>query len=297
MKIGFIFAGQGQQFLYMGQDLAEAYPAVASIYQRAYEILGYDVLSLDEAALSQTQYTQPALYVLGHALDTILKLRGVIPDCTAGLSLGELNALTSSGSLSFDQGLALISKRAAIMQHAYEPHVTGMIACLKTDRETIEKLIAHTNIEICNVNSQSQIVIGGYTAELQETIPVLKKNRIMAVPLKVSTVSHMSLLKDASLQLRHELESVTFDVPQIAFINNIDAVFQNDGFVDTLSRHISEPTEFYQLIQKMYENGIRQYIEIGPKGSLSKLIKEICGVENVITQNIYNVETLGELKL
>lgn len=291
MKKGFIFAGQGQQFLLMGHDLYEADQDVKDLYDTATKILGYDVLCLDEASLQKTLYTQPALYVLGHALDHLLKKEGIFPDVVSGLSLGEYNALTSSGVISFEDGLRLIQKRAHLMHHAFEPFSTAMVACLKTDLQTIEALLEKTQVEVCNINTPSQIVIGGMKQDIETMLPQLKHAKVIAIPLKVSTVSHMSLLCEASDALKEVLRNQRFLTPHVMFVNNIEGVLQHEGFVESLSLHISRPTQMVKVIQTMRQQGVEHFIEVGPKGSISKFIKEICG-ESVKISNVYDMQTL-----
>ncbi|MFV0255060.1 MAG: ACP S-malonyltransferase [Erysipelotrichaceae bacterium] len=291
MKFGFLFAGQGQQFYCMGQDLALKYPEAKLIYDQAEKILGYNVLELSAEQLKETLYTQPALYTLGYILDTLLKKNNIIPSIVSGLSLGEYNALSSASALEFDDGLALIAKRAEIMQNAFEPYSTGMAACLKTNRADIAKILQGTNIEICNVNTLSQIVIGGRVAELQEVIQKLKKEKILAIPLKVSTVSHMSLMSEASALLQKALSEVKFKAPNIPFINNLSGDYQSDLFHNSLAQHISQTTELASAILRMKKDGITNFIEVGPKGSISKFVKELCGAEVEIV-NVYDVASL-----
>lgn len=293
MKIGFIFAGQGQQFLNMGKDLVATYPVAKSLYKQAKDILEYDVLDLSQEQLNSTEFTQPALFVLGVVLDTLLKDNGIKPEVVCGLSLGEYNALYSSGVIGFDEGLRLVSKRAVIMNKAFEPFSTAMAACLRTDWDTVESLIADTGIEVCNYNTLSQVVIGGRVEDLDRLLPKLKENKILAIKLKVSTVSHMSLLEDASLRLRDALSLLSYAKPKIDFINNIAGVVQVDGFVETLSNHISSPTYLSKSIMLMRDLGVNHFIEVGPKGSLSKFVKEI--VDGVVVDNVYDVSTLVEV--
>ncbi len=292
MKIGFIFAGQGQQFLYMGKDLAETYPSAKALYLEAQEILGYDVLNLDEEKLHQTEYTQPALFTLGVVLDTVLKEKGITPDMVAGLSLGEYNALVSAEILDFKQALQVIQKRARLMSQAFEPFETAMAACVRTDRQSIEDALKGTNIEVCNVNTPSQIVIGGKKDELDAVVQDLKAQKIRALMLKVSTVSHMSLLKDETKKLKEIIAPLNFSKPKVPFINNVEAKIQDDNFADTLSRQISEPTLMADSIQKMLDEGVDTIIEVGPKNTIVKFVREIN--KEIDTFNVYDQETLKE---
>ena len=292
MKLGFIFAGQGQQFLYMGQDLVKEYPLAKELYNQATDILGKDILNLTQDELNQTENTQVALFTLSYVLYKILEANGIKPEMVAGLSLGEYNALCAAEVLDFKSALKLIQKRAHLMAQAFEPYETGMAACLRTDRETISQLIKDTGIELCNVNTPTQIVIGGKTETLTDVLAHLKENKVRAIPLKVSTVSHMSLLKDESKKLKEVLETVSFQKPTIPFINNVAAEFQETNFEDTLSRQISETTEMAKTIERMLENNVTHIVEIGPKNTITKFVKEIN--KETKTINVFDFETVKE---
>ena len=292
MKYGFVFAGQGQQFLYMGQDLC-VYPSVQKIYDQAKDILGYDVLNLGEEKLNQTQFTQPALFTLGVALDRLLKEKGIEPSVVCGLSLGEYNALVSSGALDFETALRIIQKRAALMASAFLPNETGMAACLRTSQEAVEEALKDSEIEICNVNTPTQIVIGGKKDALEIVLRELKEKKIRAISLKVSTVSHMSLLKSQSEKLKTILDDVSFSKPKVKFINNVDACFQEDNFSETLARQISEKTQLALSIEKMIKEGVDTIFEVGPKNTIVKFIKEID--PTIPTQNVYDLSSLQEV--
>lgn len=296
MKIAFLFAGQGQQFLNMGKDLCENYPVCASYYQKAQDILEMDLLNLDLETLNQTQYTQTALYVLGCAIGALLEEKGIIPEVVGGLSLGEYNALEIAKVFTFEEGLNIVSARGKIMQEALPSGYSKMAAVLKTDTDQVERLIQDLPVEICNYNTPSQTIIGGTTEQVDEAILTLKDAGIrFIVPLKVSVVSHHPLLKEASIALKEELAKHSFHSPQYPFINNIEAKYQTDNFVNSLSNHIIKPTQFKNMIEQMKQDGIDTYIEIGPKNTLSKFVKEID--PNATTYNVYDMQTLGDLPL
>lgn len=289
-KLGFIFAGQGQQFSYMGQDLIETFPQAKARYEQANALLNLDVVTLN---LESTHHTQVALFVLEAVLDDLLKAHEVIPSVVCGLSLGEYGALYSSGAISFEDGLKIIDKRGALMDAAFEKGETKMAACVRTNRETVARLIQDLDVEICNVNTPSQIVIGGKSRDVDAAIVHLKENKVRAIPLKVATVSHMSLLKEQSDALKTYLETFTFNKPTIPFINNLHAAFQEDNFPETLARQISETTELCASIELMLDQGVTEIIEVGPKGAISKFVKEIN--PDIPVYNIYDVETLKEI--
>ncbi len=286
MTLGILFAGQGQQFLYMGQDLVKKYPQAKEIYFQAELILGYDVLNLSEEKLNETQYTQPAVFVLNYVLSEVLSIKA---DYVAGLSLGEYSALVYAGVLNFEDALKTVQARAKIMQSAFTPGETGMMALLKTDFETVEKAIIGLDLAICNYNTPSQIVVGGTSKAIEDSKVLLKNRGIrLAIVLKMSSVSHMYLMNEASKELRVVLENLSYSEPTLNFINNINAEIQTTGFADTLARQISEMTRMYESIKLMLDSGVSEFVEIGPKGSISKFVKEID--KNALITNIYDVE-------
>lgn len=289
MKRAFLFAGQGQQFLHMGQDLAEAYPVVSKMYQTAEKISGIDILNLDEASLNQTRNTQLALYVLECAISELLK--DIAVDVVAGLSLGEYAALTKAGVIDFETGVTLIQKRGAIMDSAFESGTTGMVALLKTNIEAVEAALSESGVEVCNYNTESQIVIGGKQSDIEVLMPQLKDAGIrMAIPLKVSSVSHMSLLLPASNELRVVLDTIEFKQPTLDFIGNVSADYQTEGFAQSLQQQISQRTRMYETITRMIQDGVEEFIEIGPKGSISKFVA--ASDKSLKTFCIYDLESL-----
>ena len=289
MKRALIFAGQGQQFHHMGQDLAAEFESVQSFYDTAHKITGIDVLNLDEDQINQTRFTQLALYVLEVAIADLLDVRS--DDIVCGLSLGEYGALTHAGVIDFETGVSLIQKRGAIMDEAFTPGTTGMLALLKTDIDTVEALIKDTPVEVCNHNTESQIVIGGKVEDLEAITPILKEGGIrMIIPLKVSSVSHMSLLQDASLLLKEQLDQIQFKTPQLDFIANVTGDFQTEGFAESLQAQICTRTKMYDTMRLLQESGCQEYVEIGPKGSLSKFVKALD--KTLETHNLYDLTTV-----
>ena len=301
MKPAFLFAGQGQQFYGMGRDLAAEFSEAAEVYETARERLGYDILHLDEESLGKTAYTQPALFTLNHSLFRIFEKRGVLPSVVAGLSLGEYNALVAAGVLPFSGTVRLIARRGEIMSDALEPGTTGMAAVLKADIQTVKDVISlpeyKDKIDICNVNTHEQIVIGGVSDALAPAAEELRARGVRKiVPLAVSVASHMSLLRPAGELLRAELEKCSFRNPNCLFINNIGAELQESGFVDTLARQISESTHMNETILHMLEMGVDTFVELGPRGSLCGFVRAIAKKEEREAQifNVYDVPSVWE---
>ncbi len=288
MKKAYLFAGQGQQFLHMGQDLAQEFESVSRIYEAASLQAGFDILNLNEEQLNSTEYTQAAVLTLNYAISTLIPNDAVY---VAGLSLGEYNALVYAGVLSFSDALDLVLKRSKIMASALKD--TGMYALLRTDIETVELAIKDLPIAVCNHNTPSQIVVGGYLKDLEASVETLKEHGIKRiVPLNVSSVSHMYLMEDASKEFEETLKQYQYKTPNVDFINNVEAKVQTDDFVSSLSRQISHRTRLSETIQLMINQGVDQFVEIGPKGSLKSCV--LAHDKSLEVHSIYDLETLKE---
>lgn len=304
MKIGFLFAGQGQQFKTMGVDLANEYEIVKETYDLASKILGYDMLELcqnnSNNELSNTLYTQPVILTFSNSIYRLLKSKNITPVCVAGLSLGEYNALIASDVLSFEDTLNIIKQRASIMDNALKKESTKMAAVLKADIDLIEEIlknpILNNEVSICNYNTFDQVVIGGNVDKLDIAINLLKENnQKRIILLDVSTVSHMHLLNKASIDLEDVLKQYYFNTPKIDFINNVDALKQTSEFVSSSSKQISNPTLMAKTIKLMLEEDINVFIEIGPGKAISGFVKSIAKSLNkeVIILNICDIDSLN----
>lgn len=304
MKIGFVFAGQGQQFLGMGNDLALEYQWANDIFNEASDILGYDLLKLineDPIKLNQTAYTQPALFTVNYVLEKFLEKNNIKPQMVAGLSLGEYNALVVAGVLSFSDALKIIKVRAFLMDNAFNKGETKMAAVLKANADKINEIlkadILEGDIQICNYNTYDQVVIGGSSDKLELVIPLLNEQGFKRViPLDVSCVSHHHLLQKKADELALELAKYEFKQPEIDFIGNVNGQIQVDDFDKSLANHIIKPTYMAKSIELMLNSGIDVFIEIGPKKTISSFIKSIAKVldKDVKIFNVYDLTTLNE---
>lgn len=306
MKTGLLFAGQGAQFVGMGEDLISDYAIVNEVFSSANKQVGYDLIEIcltdTQDKLNNTLYTQPAMLTFNHAIFSLLKENNIQFESVAGLSLGEYNAIVAAGVISFEDALEIVSKRAKIMSEALPKGTTKMAAVLKADINIVDDILKNpklnNEVAICNYNTNDQIVIGGTLEKLQDAVTLLKDAGVKRViELDVSLVSHMHLLKDASAELRDVLANYSFSQPNYKFINNIAAEYQDDNFVDTLALQISESTHMAQSIELMLNDGITRFIEIGPKASLSSFVKSIAKNLNkeVEILNISNSETFKKV--
>lgn len=283
-KTAFLFAGQGAQYLGMAKDLYEQYPIVRETFETASQILGYDVRTLidsDEAKLNQTRYTQPAVLTTSVAIYRLLVEKGVEPAIVAGLSLGEYSALVASGSLRFEDAVALIAKRGELMEEAAPVGSGKMVAVLNTDVPVIEAICKEASakgvVTPANYNTPGQIVIGGEVAAVDYAVELLKEAGVKRlIPLNVSGPFHTALLKPASEKLAVELEKVTFAAFQVPLVGNTEAQIMAQADIKSLlTRQVMEPVRFYDSINVMKDFGVDQVVEIGPGKVLSGFIKKI----------------------
>ncbi|HEM3467899.1 TPA: ACP S-malonyltransferase [Streptococcus suis] len=289
-KTAFLFAGQGAQTVGMARDLYEYYPIVRETFDRASQILGYDIRDLidnQEDKLHQTRYTQPAILTTSVAIFRLLEEEGVQPDMVAGLSLGEYSALVASGALAFEDAIALIAKRGEYMETAAPAGTGKMVAVLNTDVNLIEEICSKVTSGIvspANYNTPAQIVIGGEVAAVDEAVELLKEAGVKRmIPLNVSGPFHTALLRPASEQLAQALEEVEFADFQVELVGNTEAkVMKKEDIKSLLTRQVMEPVRFYESIATMQEAGVTNFIEIGPGKVLSGFVKKIDKTAHVV---------------
>ncbi|HEM3501761.1 ACP S-malonyltransferase [Streptococcus suis] len=289
-KTAFLFAGQGSQTVGMARDLYEYSPIVRETFDQASQILGYDIRDLidnQEDKLHQTRYTQPAILTTSLAIYRLLEEEGIQPDMVAGLSLGEYSALVASGTLAFEDAIALIAKRGEYMETAAPAGTGKMVAVLNTDVNLIEEVCSTVTSGIvspANYNTPAQIVIGGEVAAVDEAVELLKEAGVKRmIPLNVSGPFHTALLKPASDQLALALEEVEFADFQVELVGNTEAKVMKKGDIKSLlTRQVMEPVRFYESIATMQEAGVTNFIEIGPGKALSGFVKKIDKTAHVV---------------
>lgn len=305
MKIAFIFAGQGSQYIGMGKDLYENIPICKEIFNKGNEILNFDIQNLifngDKEELDITENTQPAILLTSIAAKEALEERGIKADVVAGLSLGEYSALVASKAIGFEEALALVKKRGRFMQEAVPVGVGSMAAIIGLSKEKIETVLikARENgvVEIANYNTNNQIVIGGEKEAIDIAKELcLEEGAKRVIELKVSGPFHTSLLEEASVKLSKELESIEFNEPKVKIISNVTADFiENKAEIKSLLfNQVKSSVRWSESIEKMIDLGIDTFIELGPGRVLSSFVKEISR-EKGIKVNIYNVEDMKSL--
>lgn len=304
-KLAFLFTGQGSQYIGMGKDLYDNYSIIRELYDRANEVLGYDIKELcfngDEKELSKTENTQPALLLTSIAISSLLKNQNIKADYTAGLSLGEYSALVYAGVLSFEDGIRVVRKRGLIMENAVPYGVGAMAAIMGLEREVIEKCCLSLQnegvIEVANYNCPGQIVITGEKALVEKACEILKATgAIKTILLNVSGPFHSSLLKNAGEELEKEIKKVQLNAPNIMVIANHNNEYYNDDINDTifkLKNQISSPVRWEENINKLIKDGVEVFVEVGPGKALSSFVKKIDRTKTIM--NVDNLKSLEKL--
>ena len=271
MKIAFIFSGQGSQYIGMGKELYDNIPSCKKIYDKANEVLGFDLKELifngDKEELNITENTQPAILTTSIAILQAIKDKGINPDIVAGLSLGEYSALVASEALDFETAVSLVKKRGRFMQEAVPQGVGSMVAVIGLDENKIKEVLKIASekgiVEIANYNTNSQIVIGGEREAVEFASELLKEcGARRVIPLKVSGPFHTSLLNEASIKLKNEFENIHFNDPKIKIITNVTADFIENGneIKELLINQVKSSVRWSETIEKMLDEGIDKFI-------------------------------------
>jgi [acyl-carrier-protein] S-malonyltransferase len=306
MKTAFIFAGQGSQYIGMGKDLYENISVCREVFDKANDILGFDIKDLifngNREELDITENTQPAILITSIAAKKAIEEKGIKADVVAGLSLGEYSALVTSEVLNFEEAVALVKKRGRFMQEAVPVGVGSMAAIIGLPLEklkaALEKARENGIVEIANYNTNNQIVVGGEKEAVKKAMELsLEAGAKRAIELKVSGPFHTSLLEKASIKLREELQNIKFNKPKVKTISNVTAeiIDDKDDIKSLLFSQVKSSVRWSESIEKMLNMGVDTFIELGPGRVLSSFIKEISR-EKGVKVKIYNVEDMKSLQ-
>ncbi len=279
----YVFPGQGAQFPGMGKDLYENSAHAKDLFEKANEILGFKITDLmffgTEEDLKQTRVTQPAIFL--HSV-ILAKISGdkFKPQMVAGHSLGEFSALVANGALTFEEGLALVSKRAMAMQKACEMSPSTMAAILGLEDTVVEEVCKSIDDVVvpANYNSPGQLVISGSHAGIDAAIEALKeKGAKRALKLPVGGAFHSPLMEPARLELEEAINQAKFDTPICPVYQNYTAnpSTNPDEIRKNLVFQLTAPVLWTQTVTNMINDGATEFIESGPGSVLQGLVKKI----------------------
>ncbi|TCN90102.1 ACP S-malonyltransferase [Shewanella fodinae] len=286
-SVAFVFPGQGSQTVGMLADLPEQYPVVADTFAEASEVLGYDLWQLVQQGpaetLNETDKTQPALLTASVALYRVYLASGkALPQVMAGHSLGEYSALVCAGVIPFKDAVKLVELRGQLMQQAVPAGTGAMYAIIGLANDSIASICADCAqgavVSPVNFNSPGQVVIAGEKAAVERAAAACKEaGAKMAVALPVSVPSHCALMKPAAEELAKALANVTFSLPTVKVINNVDVACPHDASAikDALVRQLYNPVRWTETVEKMAADGISELVEMGPGKVLMGLTKRI----------------------
>jgi [acyl-carrier-protein] S-malonyltransferase len=282
-KKAYVFPGQGAQFVGMGKDLYENSPLAQTMFEKANDILGFRITDLMFAGtdedLRQTKVTQPAIFL--HSVILAAKLGEQFqPDMVAGHSLGEFSALVANKSLSFEDGLVLVSKRATAMQKACEKEPSTMAAILGLDDNIVEEICKSIEeiVVPANYNSPGQLVISGSMKGIEIACEMMKAaGARRALPLKVGGAFHSPLMEPARIELAEAINGTNFGNPVCPIYQNATAERVTDPrkIKENLIAQLTAPVLWTQLTRNMIADGATTFIEVGPGNVLQGLIQKI----------------------
>jgi [acyl-carrier-protein] S-malonyltransferase len=286
MKIAFVFPGQGSQYAGMGREIAEKYPSARAAFDEADSALDFPISRLcfdgPEEDLKLTANQQPAVLTTSIALFRLFEEKGIQPDFVAGHSLGEYSALVAAGALGLGEAVSLVRRRGRYMQEAVPVGVGAMAALLGLDLPAVqsvcEKAAQGQVVSPANLNSPGQIVIAGNREAVDRAVTLAKDaGAKRAIPLQVSAPFHCALMLPAEQRLSVDLDACSFSDLRFPLVNNVDAqpIRTAAEARRGVKRQVSRPVRWQETIQRLLDEGVRTFVEVGPGKVLLGLIRSI----------------------
>lgn len=303
-KIGFLFPGQGSQFVGMGKDLASESQNIKTIFEQVDAICERPISELCfEGPMSELTLTvnlQPAITSVSLACLTALTESGIFPTISSGHSLGEYGALVSAGVVSSYDALRLVQKRGELMHREAVRNPGSMAAVIGMDIDSVREIVGLASegdaLAVANHNTAEQVVITGENGAVSRAVQLVKERKGKAVPLKVSGAWHSKLMEGAVGEFREFMEQVSFKRPESSILFNATAAEENnpDKIKDIMAEQLVTPVRWYDIMLKMVQDGVDCFVEVGPNKVLSGLLKKTLPPENQVS--IYNIQDIESLQ-
>ncbi|MCX5998880.1 MAG: ACP S-malonyltransferase [Chloroflexi bacterium] len=282
-KVAFVFPGQGSQRVGMGLDLYNSSAEARAVLQEANTVLGFPLTTLcfegPETELRQTYNAQPAILAISIAyLRANSRLQDVVPTVVAGHSLGEYTALVAAHALDFSQGLQLARERGRLMQEAGVKVPGGMVAIIGMDELQVGEICRTTGTQIANINCPGQIAVTGTTRGIAEAAQLAKaKGARSAIPLQVSGAFHSRLMEPAAEGMSKAISRMTFKNPTVPVIANTTAepITRARQVGPELLNQLCHCVQWQKSVERMVNDGVSTFVEVGPGQILTGLIKRI----------------------
>lgn len=294
-KIAFVFSGQGAQYSGMGRELCASSPAAKGVYDMADSLReGTSRLCFEGAQeeLNRTVNTQPCVFTADLAAARALEEKGIVPDCAAGFSLGEIAALAFSGILSDEQAFKLVCKRGELMDRAAAENPGAMVAVLKITPARVEEICSmFEKTYPVNYNSPAQTVVATTAENVEAFCAAVSEAGGRAKQLAVSGAFHSPFMADAAEGLAEYMENVEFSAPKIKIYSNYTAEPYSGDFKQLVRAQVENPVRWQTIVENMIADGVDTFIEIGVGKTLANLIKRISAEVKA-----FKVETPGDIE-
>lgn len=303
-KIAYLFPGQGSQYIGMGQDFLNSFPDAKEIFRQVDDICGRSISRLclegPMEELTLTENLQPAITAVNLTCLKAMERSGVKHQVSAGHSLGEYAALASSGVVSVEHALALVQKRGQLMHRESLAHPGTMAAVIGLPVEAVQRIVEDCRgdeiLSVANHNTAEQIVITGEEEAVSRAVQGAKKEGARAVPLKVSGAWHCLLMEGAVAEFREFMEQIPFSSPKVRMLFNATGDTESDpgAIKDIMAKQLVSPVKWYDIVHRMLSEGVRTFVEVGPKKVLTGLVRKIVPKDDEV--RMFQVEDTAGLE-